>query len=123
MTGLRASCSNSSQTMADIIVTVLFDGKPMVEVLTDGTHRTVSAGVNEARINGIRLDVATKIGPMLADLQKKVRTGMINPYRDACLSTMDVWKAIPRLRRGALRVKEVSAVLDAVVRIAKRSEQ
>jgi hypothetical protein len=109
--------------MADVIVTVLFDGKPLVEVLSDGTHRTVSAGVNEARIKGSALDVSTKIGPLLAGLQKQVKCGMINPYRDACLSTMDVWKAIPRLRRGALRVKEVSAVLDAVVRIAKRSEQ
>lgn len=109
--------------MPDVIVTVLYDGEPMVEVLSDGTHRTVSAGVNQARIKGGSLDVATKIGPILDDLQKKVRTGMINPYRDACLSTMNVWKAIPRLKRGALRVKEVSAVLDAVVRIAKRSEQ
>jgi len=96
----------------------------MIEALDDGTWRTVSAGVNNARINGSLLDVSNPGGSKIRDLMQKVRCGTINPYRDAVMmNAQDVLKEIPRKQRGAMRVGEVGAVLAALHTIAKRSEQ
>jgi hypothetical protein len=96
----------------------------MVEVLDDGTHRTVSAGVNQARIAGNRIDVVNKIGPMLLDLRQQVQCGTINPYRDAVMLAGEVvLKEIPNAARAGMRPKDVGAVLNAVHTIAKRSIQ
>ncbi len=110
--------------MTEPLLTVLYDGEPMLEVLDDGTHRTVSAGVNKARISGTHLDVVNKLGTTLVDLRQQVKCATINPYRDAVLSkAADVMKEIPRRQRGALRVPEVEAVMTAINEIAKRSIQ
>jgi hypothetical protein len=110
--------------MSEPLLTVLFDGEPMLEVLDDGTHRTVSAGVNQARINGSKLDVVNKLGKELVDLRQQLKCATINPYRDAALlKPAEVMKEIPRKHRGALRAAEVEAVLTAIHTIAKRSIQ
>ena len=110
--------------MSDPLLTVLYDGEPMLEVMEDGTHRTVSAGVNQARINGTRLDVVNKLGTTLVDLRQQLKCATINPYRDAILGRADeVMKAIPRKLRGAMRMPEITAVMDAIHSIAKRSTQ
>lgn len=110
--------------MNDPVLTVLYDGEPMVEVLEDGTHRTVSAGINLSRINGARLDVVNKVGPTLVAMRQQLKCATINPYRDAILGKADaVMKAIPRKERGAMRLNEVAAVMNALHTIAKRSEQ
>jgi hypothetical protein len=108
----------------EVVAAVLYDGQPMVEILDDGTHRTVSAGVNQARLKGASIDVVNRIGPMLVELRQQVRCGTINPYRDAVLMmAADVLKSIPREDRGALRVKDVETVLTVLHKIAKRTEQ
>jgi len=96
----------------------------MLEVLEDGTHRTVSAGVNQARISGSLLDVTNKLGPLLTDLRQQLKCATINPYRDAVLiEAAAVMKEIPRTERGALRVKDIGTVLNALNNIAKRATQ
>jgi len=103
---------------------VLYAGEPMLEVLEDGSHRTVSAGVNQARISGMLLDVTNKLGPLLVELREQVECGTINPYRDAVLmDSAVVMKEISRRDRGGMRVKDVAAVMNALLTIAKRSTQ
>lgn len=110
--------------MSEPLLTVLYAGEPMLEVLEDGTHRTVSAGVNQARIKGNLLDVVNKLGATLVELRQQVKCATINPYRDAVLlDAAQVMKEIPRPKRGALRVKDVGTVLAALHNIAKRSTQ
>lgn len=110
--------------MSEPLIAVLYDGEPMFKVMEDGTHRTVSAGVNKARISGGMLDVINKIGPILVDLRQQAKCGMINPYRDAILmDSAVVMKEISRRDRGGMRVKDVAAVMNALLTIAKRSTQ
>lgn len=110
--------------MSEPLLTILYDGEPMLEVLEDGTHRTVSAGVNKARIAGTSLDVVNRLGTTLTDLRQQVKCATINPYRSVVLGKADdVMKAIPRKGRGALRLPEVAAVMEAINSIAKRSIQ
>lgn len=106
------------------VVTVLYDGEPLVEILDDGTHRTVSAGVNQARISGNRIDVVNKLGPMLVDMRQQLKCATINPYRDAILSEAKaVMGEIPREDRAGLSLKDVATVLNVLHKIAKRTEQ
>jgi hypothetical protein len=108
----------------EAILTVLYDGMPMVEALDDGSHRTVSAGINRARIAGECFDVINKLGPLLSDLRQQVKCGTINPYRDAVLLDGEaVLKEIPREARAGMRPKDIGAVLNAIHAIAKRNTQ
>ncbi len=110
--------------MTEPLLTVLYAGEPMIEVLEDGSHRTVSAGVNQARINGAKLDVVNKLGQTLVELRQQVKCATTNPFRDAILMpAADVMKQVPRTSRGALRLKEVTAVMNTLHNIAKRSIQ
>lgn len=110
--------------VAEALVTVLFDGEPMLEILDDGNYRTVSAGVNRARIAGSKLDVVNRLGTTLTELRQQLKCATINPYRDAMLlDAKTVMAEIPRPKRGALRVKDVGKVLIALHNIAKRSTQ
>lgn len=108
--------------MTEPLLTVLYAGEPMLEVLEDGSHRTVSAGVNQARIKGNLLDVVNKLGTTLVELRQQVKAGSVNPYRTALLDDAAVWKEIPHAHRGAIRKPEMRRVLAAVMAIAKRSE-
>lgn len=119
-----ANARSTAPLMSDPLLTVLYDGEPMLEVLDDGTHRTVSVGVNKARIAGTSLDVVNRLGTTLTDLRQQLKCAIINPYRDAVLGkAADVMKEIPRKTRGALRLPEVEAVMTAINEIAKRSIQ
>jgi hypothetical protein len=106
------------------LLTVLYDGEPMLEVLEDGSYRTVSAGVNKARVSGTHLDVVNRLGTTLTDLRQQLKCATINPYRDAVLlDTKAVMAEIPRPERGALRLKDIGTVLTALHTIAKRRTQ
>lgn len=106
------------------LLQVLYAGEPMIEILEDGTHRTVSSGVNQARIQGSKLDVVNHFPEVLSQLQQLVKCGNINPYRDAVRGDPEaVLKEIPRQYRNGMRAKEIANVLKAVNTIAKRSEQ
>lgn len=103
------------------LLQVLYAGEPMIEILEDGTHRTVSAGVNLARINGSKLDVVNRIQPLLDDLRQQVQCGNMNPYRDVLRGDPEsILKEIPRQYRNGMRAKEVANVLQAVNNIANR---
>jgi hypothetical protein len=106
------------------LLTVLYDGEPMLEVYENGSYGLVSAGVNKARIAGGNLDVVNKLGSILVDLRQQAKCGMINPYRDAILMDADkVMQEISRRDRGGMRVKDVGAVMNALLTIAKRGTQ
>jgi hypothetical protein len=109
---------------SEVLVTVLYDGKPLVEVFDDGTYKTKMAGIEASRIGGHLIDVENVIGQRLELSKQLVMCATINPYKAAMLST---WKTvmdeIPREDRNGLSLKDIGAVMNAVTRIAKRSEQ
>jgi hypothetical protein len=109
---------------AEVLITVLYDGKPLIEVMDDGSHKTKMAGINASRIAGHLLDVENVIGQRLELSKQLVMCATINPYKAAMLSTAKtVMDEIPREDRNGLSLKDILTVMNALTRIAKRSEQ
>jgi hypothetical protein len=109
----------------DPILTVLYAGQPMVEVLSDGKYRTVSAGVNQARLNGSLLDVdSTKLQLALVLGERNAKLAGLNPYADALRqSGKDVLHLIPLAKRRGMQARDVATVMETIVTIANKEIQ
>ena len=107
-----------------VLMTVLYDGTPLVEVDHDGGVLVSSTGCAKARIARDLLDVDS--GPLrkeLTKLNQVASAALCNPYRTALDSVSAIHKAIPPTKRGAIRVHEIKTIVDAIVRVASRSVQ
>jgi hypothetical protein len=109
---------------SEVLATVLYAGKPLVEIMDDGTFKTKLAGVHASRIGAEYLDVENKIGARLQEARQLIQVAQVNPYRDVLQST---WKTvmdeIPREDRNGLSIRDVGTVMNALNRIAKRDTQ
>lgn len=116
--------SKTSCVAAEALITVLYDGEPLVEVDVKGSIVIGRLAASRARIDASRIDVKSSIGPMIEQLQQQVVAGSVNPYRDAVRGgSKKIWDGMPRHARGGMRQKDVGAVLEAVHKVATGSVQ
>lgn len=105
----------------DAVVTVLYNGEPLVEVDTTGQHVLHSSAVGHMRVSGALFDVDTRKLKALGD---QVKVGYINPYRDALMMNHEkVYAEISLKQRRGMTRRDVKTVMDAVAKIASRSVQ
>jgi hypothetical protein len=109
----------------DVILTVLYAGAPLIEVLNDGKYRTVSAGVNQARLNGSLLDVdSTALQVKLVVGEHNAKLAGLNPYGNALRqSGKDVLHLIPLAKRRGMQARDVATVMETIVTIANKEIQ
>lgn len=109
----------------DVILTVLYAGSPLIEVLADGKYRTVSAGVNMARIKGELLDVeSTALQLKLVVGERNAKLAGLNPYGNALRqSGKDVLHLIPLAKRRGMQARDVATVMETIVTIANKEIQ
>jgi hypothetical protein len=107
--------------MSEDLITVWYDGQPLIRFDETGKHVVLPEGVRHARINGALLDVGNGLLAKLADDKQKVDLAMVNPYRTAMDSVEEVYKNTSS--RGIVTRKGVAAVVAAIVKIAARSIQ
>jgi hypothetical protein len=100
----------------ETILTVLLDGRELVEI--DENGKSVISKTVHAR----QVHVLNRIESKIESLKQQAQLGLCNPYRDAILHGKAVWDEIPAKERHGMRPREITAVLDAILRIAKRNE-
>jgi hypothetical protein len=107
----------------EALLTVWYDGEPMISFDDQGKHHILPEGVRKARINGGLLDIGNGLMDRLVLLNEKVSCATVNPYRDALDSIPAIVKEIPPTERRGMNQKDVSAVVAAIVRLAARHVQ
>jgi hypothetical protein len=106
----------------DTVAEVMYDGKVLISI-GSAEYIIHRSAVEHARINGSLIDVNNTIGPKLKALEQRAQAGLVNPYRDAMDSIMEIHKEIPVTERRGMNKKDVSAVVAAIIRIAARHVQ
>jgi hypothetical protein len=101
------------------LLTVLLGGEPLISFDRYGRH-TYGAAAKRLREP---LDVGNRLGTEVERLEQLVACGSVNPYRDALIDSKRVHAAIPKELRAAIRVKDVSYVMDAIAKLAKEKTQ
>lgn len=107
----------------DAVVTVLYNGEPLVEVDSNGQHVIHASTVGHMRVNGGLIDVSNKLPSRLQVLNEQVRAGSVNPFRDALMKGEPVYQEIPQRQRRGMTRRDISTVMDAIMRIATRGVQ
>jgi hypothetical protein len=107
------------------ILTVLYAGQPLLELMGDGKYRTVSAGVNQARINGSLLDVdSTALQLKLVVGERSAKLAGLNPYGSALRQkAKDVLNLIPLAKRRGMQARDVATVMETIVQMAQKDIQ
>jgi hypothetical protein len=107
--------------MIDPVVSILYNGEPLLEVSLDGKHVVHSTTVGHMRVNGALFDIDTG---RMRSLSDRIKAGEVNPYRDAVIDSQEqVYAAIEQRDRRGMNRKDVKTVLDAVAKVASRSVQ
>lgn len=105
------------------LVTVWYDGQPLIRFDAAGKHTVLPEGVRHARINGAMLDVGNGLMAVMADAKQKSDLALVNPYRDALNSIEDVYQGLNGAGKRRVTRKDVTAVIASIIKIAARSIQ